>query len=441
MINGCYEFFKPELTCLFEYIIEECNNEVNLIPSSLWCISQLIAYILKEEENIYTPLINMLIKSLTNQINNESIIIFNSVIQVIQNLLKNDCKHDFVINELPQLINSLLQTEKIKRIYILLELTLCLLKTPSTKPADKVLIIESIILIWTRNIKDKVINEFLLCLIHDNIIEEKVHFNDIFTNLFTLNKESSYKYEILSNILSKQVFSINDDCNKNQEIIENLIHNYENEIITKEMTENIIYLLAINNHFEILKYYDTIIIIFINNRYNITNNTLLALSELSMISNGVLIRPYIFELLKMIFYSDTMINYQLIANISILIGRMSLYNSDMIFDYLPNYLQIFIQGSNNSKKSSIKTESTVGILKCVKTDEENLINNFPTIMSILIKDELAKENDIRILLSEIILILSKLYNSNNEKLFSILPKEKQEFLFDFCKKENLLNIS
>ena len=141
-----------------------------------------------------------------------------------------------------------------------------------------------------------------------------------------------------------------------------------------------------------------------------------------MISNGVLIRPYIFELLKMIFYSDTMINYQLIANLSILIGRLSFYNSDMIIDYLPDYLQIFMQGSNNCKKSSIKTELIVGILKCVKTDKERQIEYFSAIISLLIKDELTKENEIRILLSEIILLLSKLLNSDNEKLFNILPK-------------------
>lgn len=97
MMNGCYNLFKPQLSCLAEYIIEEIKNlnkYVRII--SCWCLSRLIIFIFNE-----------------NIEDNSETLIKESIIEIFK-VLSDD--EEEVINAATEVINSMIIVNKNKLI-------------------------------------------------------------------------------------------------------------------------------------------------------------------------------------------------------------------------------------------------------------------------------------------------------------------------------------
>lgn len=90
MINGCYEYFKPQLSNMAEYLImESCNNNDYIRAISCWCLSKLGNFILNENlDNKAESIIQNVISSVSKLLKDDNQEVSNSSISCLTTLVK-----------------------------------------------------------------------------------------------------------------------------------------------------------------------------------------------------------------------------------------------------------------------------------------------------------------------------------------------------------------
>lgn len=108
MVKGCFEQFKPKLSCLTHYVLEQSSNTNKFIRAiSCWCISSILSSIMKDSTCKFEscPLANNSMLLLIEKLEDPSIIVVKAAYTALLEII---CQHkEIAIKYLQDLLNSI----------------------------------------------------------------------------------------------------------------------------------------------------------------------------------------------------------------------------------------------------------------------------------------------------------------------------------------------
>ena len=378
LIDYNLELFKPQISCLFKYLIDEVNNTSNnqvLVSTAIWTLTKIINKFIDTDE--FDNLIEKSFILLINNLSNSSFKIVNACCQSIISIISASNKANKYLIDILWNVNNISNEISIDNYFLLIDLITFIIKNHND------------ICVKYDHIIKLIFSSLIRKILNDGISNKKIV---LFIQL--LNDLLSVKEMINLGFLSISVFHLctvifKSSCSNNNIIDEELIRN------TSELFINIVSL-----------YFNTIEITFLNS--NIVEHLLILGHYMSLKSSII----SIFSLLIELNHKET---------------KLYLYN---IVTLVTNSLQI--------SEDQLIAGNSAFVLSLIALDKNNLqtLNNFLSIISTFINETLSNEmidqsltlNTITLLLrlclhsKYIVTYLSEVINIYFTKIYSILKK-------------------